>query len=243
MLWSITTNMWQHILKKKSVLTTELAFFRLSLKHWMFLRNRDETDVSVVLRRNFKKWSCLPADKMILALRSVTQTRLWEWLSMHAEFQACGSQEYRGFCMELNEPSTVWKPSLGNKYQVAMVILKVVEGWINQNTVNLFYELPTKSSVTWTLWSVSSYSSFHHTENPPWMCNDTHLLYWVLHVYSWMTSSFAWKAFSYKQKAFSNIYFLKLCITLTFKEKILSNSLFNKKKRGWLDMASENCDY
>lgn len=25
---------------------------------------------------------------------------------MHAEFQACGSQEYRGVCMELNETST-----------------------------------------------------------------------------------------------------------------------------------------
>lgn len=73
----------------------------------MFLRNRNKTDVFVVLRRNFKKWSCLVVDKMILALRSVTQTRVWEWLSMHAEFQACGSQEYRGFCMELNEPSTV----------------------------------------------------------------------------------------------------------------------------------------
>lgn len=39
-------------------------------------------------------------------------------------------------------------PSLGNKYLVAMETLKVDEGWINQNTVNPFYELPKKSSVT-----------------------------------------------------------------------------------------------
>lgn len=38
--------------------------------------------------------------------------------------------------------------SLGNKYLVAMATLKVDEGWINQNTVNPFYELPKKSSVT-----------------------------------------------------------------------------------------------
>lgn len=60
------------------------------------------------------------------------------------------------------------RPSLGNKYLVAMETLKVDGGWINQNTVNPFYELPKKSSVTCTLWSVSSYSSLHCTGNPPW---------------------------------------------------------------------------
>ena len=34
-----------------------------------------------------------------------------------------------------------------NKYPVAMETLKVDERWINQNTVNPFYELPKESSV------------------------------------------------------------------------------------------------
>lgn len=81
---------------------------------------------------------------------------------MQAEFQRCGSQQHRviggGFVWSwMNIPQSQ-SPSLGNKYLVAMATFKVDEGWINQNTVNPFYELPKKSSVKWTLWSVSSYS-------------------------------------------------------------------------------------
>lgn len=95
-------------------------------------------------------------------------------------FKDLGLRNTRGFVWSwMNLPQSE-SPSLGNKYLVAMETLKVDEGWINQNTVNPFYELPKKSSMTWTLWSVSSYSSLHHTGNPPRTYNDTHWLFSVL---------------------------------------------------------------
>lgn len=164
-------------------MTVQLASFRLSLKHLIFLRNRGKTDVSVGWENASNNWSCLAIDKMILALGSFNTDK-----GLGVVVYACGISKMWATGIQGVLYGAEWtfqseSPSLGNKYLVAMETLKVDEGWINQNTVNPFYKLPKKSGVTWTLWSVSSYSSLHHTGNPPWTYNDTHWLFWVLCTY------------------------------------------------------------
>lgn len=118
------------------------------------------------LRKCFKNWSCLVIDKIVLALVSVIQTGLGSGCLCMLNFKYMVRSNTEGFVWSWMKLPQSESPSLGNKYLVAMEILKVDEGWINQNTVNPFYELPKKSSVTWALWFVSSYSFLRHTGNP-----------------------------------------------------------------------------
>lgn len=158
----------------------------------------------LALRKCFKNRSCLVIDKAIVALAPATQTGFGSRCLCMLNFKDVVLRNTGGFVWSwMNLPQSE-SPSLGNKYPVAMETLKVDERWINQNTVNPFYELPKKSSVKWTLWSVSSYSpaitqEIHHG------CTMTHIYYTEFCVHSAEWHSLAWKPPSYEHQGSTNI--------------------------------------
>lgn len=154
------------------------------------------------MRKCLENRSCLVIDKVIPALASVTQTGPGSCCLCMLNFKDVALRN-------TGVGAVVWSrinllqpenPSLGNKYPVAMETLKVDERWINQNTVNPFYELPKESSVKWALWSVSSYS-LPITQEIRHGCTMLHIYYSESYVYAseWQ-SFFASKASSYKHE-------------------------------------------
>lgn len=150
----------------------------------------------LAVRKCLENRSRLVIDKVIPALASVTQTGPGSrWLCM-LNFKDVALRNTGGFVWSSTNLLQPESPSLENKYPVAMETLKVDERWINQNTVNPFYELPKESSVKWTLWSVFSYS-LPITEEIHHGCTMMHIYYSESCVYTseWQ-SLFASKASS-----------------------------------------------